>query len=244
MRVLLRVSKFRVKFLPVPHSNHKKLLGENFSSRFHNEMKSYYKPFLDKNRDVQLAKETWEYAVADSMPQGVWQGAGTSSIDVRSGNNVFDVKGLSCRGWGGFTTEASLLQSLNSQTDNCQDLFEQQNFTQIHDMFIDSYIEKISQYKNFYLFCIFRNHLGNGHTEVHYCLLKPKIEKSDANYVLTAWNSRAVDIPLIDPNLGKTYVYIPKRRLEIRLNSSGISDYSVYSHSVKPRMFDSYFDVA
>jgi hypothetical protein len=244
MRVPPPVSKFTVKFLPVCHHEHEKILGEKFSSNFHREMKSYYEPFLSKNRDVQLAKETWEYAVADSMCQGVWQGAGHSSIDVSSGDNVFDVKGLSCRGWGGLTTEASLLQSLNSKTDNCQELFEQQNYSLIHDMFVDSYRDKISEYKNFYLFCIFRNHLKNNHTEVHYCLLKPTITLCDSDYVLKSWNSRAVDIPLIDSEIGKTYVYIPKRRLEIRLNSVGISDYSVYSHTVKPRMFDDFFEVA
>ena len=43
--------------------------------------------------------------------------------------------------------------------------------------------------------------------------------------------TRSVSIPLIDEKYGKTYIYIPKRRLELRLDCIGLAPFLVYSHT-------------
>jgi hypothetical protein len=42
---------------------------------------------------------------------------------------------------------------------------------------------------------------------------------------------RSVTVPMIDSTYGETYLYIPKRRLELRLNVQGLKPFLVYSHS-------------
>ena len=39
-----------------------------------------------------------------------------------------------------------------------------------------------------------------------------------------------ISVPMIDNLYGKTYIYIPKRRLELRLNPAGMSTFLVHSH--------------
>ena len=85
-----------IKYEPVPISQHDELLGPDFSARFADQMRAYYKPYLNNGRDVILAKEAWEYAVADSIDGASWVGAGKNVIDVSAPNLDIDVKGISC----------------------------------------------------------------------------------------------------------------------------------------------------
>ena len=101
-----------LKFTPVPITDHDSILGKDFNKNFAVEMQAYYAPFISKNRDIQVAKETWEYAVTDSITNAEWMGAGKNVIDVKAPIADLDVKGLSI---GKITdkqsTEASFLQN-------------------------------------------------------------------------------------------------------------------------------------
>lgn len=220
-----------IKFTPVPITGHDAILGKDFNKKFAIEMKSYYAPFVTKGRDIQVAKETWEYAVADSIVGSSWVGAGKNVVDVKTPIADFDVKGLSI----GIitdsqTTEASFLQNNKQENDGFGKLFETKDFQALKAMFVDPMDNKIAGTNNLHLLAIIREKTTRN---VYYCLLKVETSNiSDTEFLsqMVTEGKRSVSLPMIDPAFGKTYIYIAKRRLEIRLNGSGLSPFLVLSH--------------
>lgn len=213
---------------PVPIDEHEHILGKNFNDCFSKEMQSYYRPFIEKNRPIQLAKETWEYAVADSIPNGKWVGAGKNIIDVETPNAQIDVKGLSTNSLNTMTTEASILQNNKQENDNFASLFKNADYKGLKEMFVDPFVDKTAQTDKLYIFCSIREKKNK---DVYYALLK-KVKKTNDSFIsdMGMDAKRSVTIPMIDNEIGKTYLYIPKRRLEIRLNMKGMIKYCVKSH--------------
>jgi len=218
-------------YTPVPIEEHDALLGVDFNKRFTKEMQDYYAPYQRKNRTICIGKETWEYATADSIPGGEWVGAGKNVIDVKAPGIEIDVKGISINKISkGYTTEASVLQNNKSGTDNFMKLFKDKDFNALKTMYVDSFVNKVQSTTNLHVLCSVRE---KSTKSVHYCLLKVE-EKQNDTFIeeMGVSGSRTVDIPMMDPEFGKVYLYIPKRRLELRLNYPGMSKYTVYSHSI------------
>ena len=220
-----------LKFEPVPISEHDAILGPDFNSKFAQEMTAYYAPFLKKQREIQIAKETWEYAVADSIPGASWVGAGKNVVDVVTPLADIDVKGISVLTMGKtFTTEASFLQNNKKENDNFAVSFRNADFGVLKKMFVDLWFDKVKNTKNLHLLAAIREKKKKS---VYYCLLKvvPN-DLTDEEFIakMSLSGGRSVDVPMIDPEFGRTYIYISKRRLEIRLNCYGLKDYMVYSH--------------
>lgn len=220
-----------IRFVPVPITDHDVILGKDFNKKFAKEMKSYYAPFVAKGRDIQVAKETWEYAVADSITGASWVGAGKNVVDVRAPNADLDVKGLSIGTiTDNQTTEASFLQNNKQENDGFGKLFESKDFQALKEMFVDPMDKKIAGTNNLHLLGIIRE---KSTKKVYYCLLKVEpsnITDTDFLSQMTSEGKRSVALPMIDPEYGKTYIYIAKRRLEIRLNGSGLAPFLVLSH--------------
>lgn len=220
-----------IRFTPVPISDHEAILGKDFHKKFATEMKSYYAPFVAKGRDIQVAKETWEYAVADSIVGASWVGAGKNVVDVKAPLADLDVKGLSI----GIitdsqTTEASFLQNNKQENDGFGKLFETKDFQALKEMFVDPMRKKIAGTNNLHLLGVIRE---KSTKNVYYCLLKVETSNlTDTEFLSQMYTEgkRSVSLPMIDPQYGKTYIYIAKRRLEIRLNGSGLSPFLVLSH--------------
>ena len=222
-----------LKYIPVPVVEHDAILGTEFNKRFENEMHDYYAPFVKKKRKVQLAKETWEYAVTDSIPRARHAGSGNSMIDVVTPTANIDVKGLSINNLKtGLTTEASFLQILKKSGDTINTLFETTDFQGLKTMFIDAWLAKAKKAGNVYLFVVVRE---SETKRVGYCLFKTETtDLTNTEFVrdMTIKGERGVNVPLIDSEFGATYINIAKRRLEIRLNPANLSDYLVYSHTI------------
>ena len=218
-----------IKYEPVPISQHDELLGPDFSARFADQMRAYYKPYLNNGRDVILAKEAWEYAVADSIDGASRVGAGKNVIDVSAPNLDIDVKGISCSKMTGLTTEASILQNIKEKNDHAVGLFKQGDFSSLKEMFIEPFVEKTQKNKNLHVLACVRDKTLK---QVWYCLLKV-VQCKNPNLLaeMKFRGTRSIDVPFIDETLGRTYLFIPKRRLEIRLNMAAMSKYSVLSHS-------------
>ena len=221
-----------LKFTPVPVPDHELILGKDFNKNFAAEMSAYYAPFIAKKRDIQVAKETWEYAVSDSILNSTWVGAGKNVVDVKAPNADLDVKGLSCMTIDARqTTEASFLQNNKKQNDGFAKLFEDKDYTALKAMFVDPILDKIKNTSNLHMLCIIRD---KSTSKVYYALLKvEKTTLTDQEFLsqMVADADRGVSVPMIDTTFGKTYIYIPKRRLEIRLNPTGLANFLVYSHS-------------
>lgn len=222
------------EYVPVPLSEHDKLLGRNFSEKFSREMKTYYQPFVSKQRDIQIAKETWEYGVADSISNAQWVGAGKNVVDVKTPLMDIDVKGLSTTVIDkNMTTEASFLQNNKVENDGFANLFKKQDFGSLKKIFVDPLADKIKGTNNLHILAIIREKSTN---DVYYTLLKvSKSTVTDHDFLaqMKPDAARSVSIPMINASFGKTYIYVPKRRLEIRLNCPGIRDYLVLSHNCK-----------
>ena len=218
------------KYIPVEIKDHEAVLGKDFSVNFATEMKSYYAPFIARNRIIQVAKETWEYGVADSIPGGIWAGAGNSVVDVRAPGIEIDVKGISIAKVGtGVTTEASFLQNFRTENDDFVSLFKNEDFAGLKRMWVDVWFEKVKTTANLHLLAVVREKSTHA---VYYCLLKvvPTITTETEFVTEMSTQGRSVSIPLIDPEYGKTYILLSKRRMELRLNCEGLKDYLVFSH--------------
>lgn len=227
-----------IKYNPVPIQQHHQLLGKNFAENFANEMFEYYRPFVKKDRPIQVAKEAWEYAVADSIPNGEWIGAGKNIVDVQTPLMYIDVKGLSCNKIAGMTTEASVLQNHQSEHDNTYMVFFENNqFDGLYDIYVQSLLDKITVTENFYVLCAIREKKAK---KVYYVLLKVDqvdMTKDECVSKMEKQGLRSVNVPMIDSEYGRTYIYMPKRRLEIRLNTNIMEDYAVFSHSYDTDMY-------
>lgn len=217
----------------MPISDHDSVLGVGFNAKFAKEMKDYYSPFVKKKREIILGKETWEYAVTDSIPGAVHMGSGNSMVDVATPTANVDVKGLSIGSLDkGLTTEASFLQNLQKGSDNVNTLFESQDFSKLKDMFVDGWLKKAVVAGNVYLFIVVREKKTK---KVYYCLFKTEHSSlTDAEFIskMSLRGGRGVHVPLMDDEFGSTYICISKRRLELRLNCVGLKDYLVESHTV------------
>lgn len=228
-----------IKYSPVPLEEQSKLLGKEFANRFADEMYEYYRPFVKKDRPIQVAKEAWEYAVADSIPAGEWVGAGHSVVDVETPYMQLDVKGLSCNKIKGMTTEASVCQNHQIKHDNTYMVFfEQQNFEGLYDIYVQGLLDKIQPTTNLHVLCAVREKVAK---KVYATLLKiqeSELSKQEIINGMQLRGTRSVSVPLIDPKYGETYIYLPKRRLEIRLNIETMMEFSIFSHSYASDMYD------
>jgi hypothetical protein len=222
-----------ILFTPVSICKHDNILGVDFNTKFATEMHSYYAPFVAKNRDIQVAKETWEYAVADSIVGANWCGAGHNVVDVKTPIADIDVKGISNNDMEKYklTTEASFLQNNKQKNDGFAKLFEQKKYNSLKKMFVDPLATKIKGTNNLHLLGIIRE---KDKRKVYYCLLAiTSLVMSEEDFIskMKVEGTRSVSIPLIDEKYGKTYIYIPKRRLELRLDCIGLAPFLVYSHT-------------
>ena len=222
-----------IKYEPVPLAEHDRLLGANFANNFAQEMKAYYAPFLAKNRKIQLAKETWEYGVADSIPGAEWCGSGNSVVDVSAPLCSLDVKGLSTSTLEKETTEASFLQNLQKGADGYSQAWHNKDWAALKSIFVDPLGAKTNGINNLHLLVIVRTKKDHA---VHYGLLKSVPNNlTDEEFIAKMYQhaGRSVNVPIIDEQYGRTYICISKRRLELRIDCAGFSPYLMYSHHSK-----------
>ena len=219
-----------IKYEPVPLGEHDRLLGANFADNFAQEMRAYYAPFLAKNRKIQLAKETWEYGVADSIPGAQWCGSGNSVVDVSAPRCSLDVKGLSAQDLTKETTEASFLQNLQKGADGYSQAWANKDWLTLKKIFVDPLTPKTAGIDNLHLLVIVRTKKDHA---VHYGLLKAlpnSLTEEEFVHQMHQHAGRSVSVPIIDSNIGRTYICISKRRLELRIDCENFAPYLKFSH--------------
>lgn len=222
-----------IKFVPVPIVDHEAILGKDFNKKFSAFMADFYAPYQKYNCLLNLGKETWEYGVAYSITNALWKGAGRNTVDVEAPIADFDVKAISINLLNkGLTTEASFLQNIQAKNASLfSSLFASKDFNGLKTMFVDPYMAKISNTNNLHLLAIIREKKTK---KVYYCLFKVEpTTLSSIQFVeqMEPIGKCGVTVPMIDPAYGRTYLYSNKRRLEIKLNGSGITPFLVYLHS-------------
>ena len=195
------------------------LIGPNFVSNFQSEMDPILQPLrkhIAQGRPLSLGKELWEYAVADSIVGGTWNGAGHSFIDVRIGNNIgIDVKGVSKDTFSKSTTEASMFQNFNQTAKQC---FENKDAEGVWNIHVKGWLSKISDIQEYYILGIIRE---KETLDCSLCGFKVSNIDLDYDQQLVKFNKTSIVLSgIADPNFINVRYYNSKSRLEIKFNKA------------------------
>lgn len=194
------------------------LVGHSFISIFQLEMDAYLQPYrknVIKGRPLSMGKELWEYAVADSIVDAEWCGAGKGIADVSLGADIkCDVKSVQII--SKTTTEASMYQPLALQEGASID-FTNKNKQALWNLFVGGWLKKVSEINDYYMLTIFRDHKLN-------CSLAGfKVDNRSINFLDSDCNftKKSMKISsIIDPAFANIKAYLGKTRLEIRITDA------------------------
>lgn len=199
------------------------LVGANFTTVFQQEMDSILAPlrkYIAMGRPLSLGKEIWEYAVSDSIPNAVWNGAGHSLIDVKIGNNIgIDVKSVSKQIKSQLTTEASVFQNFNQ---DAKTAFSQQDTQGVWDIHVQGWLNKISTIKKYYMLNIIRDKDTLDCSLCGFKVANTKISLQESSHRYTNTTIKFQD--LVDPEFADIHYYNSKTRLEIKLRKKFWTD--------------------
>lgn len=206
---------------PMSVAEIQKLVGPAFVTNFQKEVDEFMQPMrkhIAKGRPLSMGKETWEYAVADSIVGSDWAGAGNSIVDVRIGTDIgLDVKSVG-KGTGSKSGEASMFQTYHSHLDT---LFSTEDSATLWDVYINGWFNKVCSVKNYYLLAIVKDknyncslcgfkRVGNipAYMPGYGTFLTETGKQSKGTWTIQQ---------LADPTLLHTMVLKGKKRLEMRL---------------------------
>ena len=206
---------------PMTVAEIQRLVGPGFVANFQKEVDEFMVPMrkhIALGRPLSMGKETWEYAVADSIVGAVWAGAGNSIVDVKIGTNIgLDVKSVGI-GSGTKSGEASMFQTYHSHLDT---LFSTQDSATLWSVYIDGWFEKVQSVKDYYLLAIVKDKKYNcslcgfkrvgtvpAYSTTFGTFLTEKGKPSKGTWTVQQ---------LADPSLLHTMVIKGKKRLEMRL---------------------------
>jgi hypothetical protein len=213
---------------PMSVAEIQQLIGPAFITNFQKEVDEFMTPMrkhIEMGRPLSMGKETWEYAVADSIEGSTWAGAGNSIVDVKIDDDVgLDVKGV---GKGGFlkktkeytkSGEASMYQTYEGDTDTS---FSTKDSDLLWKTFIEGWSNKTKTVKNYYLLVIYKDKNYN----CSICGFKragdlPKFDPNLSSFTTDTGKPSAKNWrveQLADPKLLSTVVVRNKKRLEMRL---------------------------
>ena len=181
---------------------------------------------LEKGRPFQIAKEAWEYALADALEWkgGKWVGHGNNPEDVRVHDHVhYDVKGLS-GSWTGTSSEASIKQSLKTEF-RIDENFQKENSQELWNSTVDPWIKKVFDKDNYYISVFWRHN-----KDLNIRLVMFRIDAGTMpNYDSTqcSFNSSKSTMNILniaDPTHAKIYVLKSKKRMELRIKGKFFND--------------------
>lgn len=191
------------------------LVGANFTNAFQTEMDSILAPLrkhITKGRPLSLGKELWEYAVSDSIPNAIWNGAGHSLIDVRIGADIgIDVKSVSKQAKSKLTTEASIFQNFNQ---DAKTHFGNQNTQGVWDIHIQGWLDKISTIKKYYMLGIIRDKATLDCCLCGFKVVSTSSTLAECQHRYTGTTIKFQD--LVNPDFADLHYYNSKSRLEIK----------------------------
>jgi hypothetical protein len=197
------------------------LVGADFVTNFQKEMDYILQPlrkYISMGRPLSLGKEIWEYAVSDSIPNAVWNGAGHSMIDVKIGDSIgIDVKSVSKQEKSKLTTEASIFQNFNQ---DAKTYFSQQHTQGVWDIHVQGWLDKISTIKKYYMLGIIRDKATMDCSLCGFRVVNVKTSLDEHRYTKTTVKFQN----LIDPAFAEIHYYNSKTRLEIKLKEKCWTD--------------------
>ena len=208
------------------------LVGANFVNTFQAEMDNILAPLrkhIALGRPLSLGKELWEYAVSDSIPGAVWNGAGHSLIDVKIGTDVgIDVKSVSKQEHSKLTTEASMFQNFDQ---NAKTHFSQKNVQGVWNIHVQGWLNKISTIKEYYMLGIIRD---KATLDCVLCGFKVVNNGISLQECANRFTSATIKFQgLADTDFVDIHYYNSKSRLEIKFKRKCWTDPSYYLNIYK-----------
>jgi hypothetical protein len=198
------------------------LVGPEFIDKFQTEMDLYLQPYrknVARGRPLSMGKELWEYAVADSIANATWCGAGKGIADVSLGDNIkCDVKSMQII--KKTTTEASMYQPLALQGKSAVD-FGNKDKQALWNLFVDGWFKKVSTIKEYYMLIIFRDDALNC-SLAGFKVGTEKVNFVESDCIFTKKSMKVTSV--IDPKFAQVKAYSGKTRLEIRVSNTIFSD--------------------
>lgn len=196
------------------------LLTPDFATKFQTEVDAFMGPMrkhLALGRSLSMGKECWEYAVADSILNADWSGAGNSIVDVKiSSDTGLDVKSvLKNKSLSG---EASMYQNYSGS----DHLFKNSDSQGLWDIYVNGWYNKATTIKNYYLLTVLKDESYN--CSICGFKLTGSLPAYDISYgkftpKLKSWRVEQ----LADPKLLQTTVLKSKKRLEMRVRKAMFS---------------------
>lgn len=206
------------------------LLGADFIHKFQKEMDEYLAPYrknIKIGRPLSMGKELWEYAVADSISNASWCGAGKSIIDVKIGDTIgIDVKSVQTGKYS--TTEASMFQYL--QVERVAQHFQTQNKLELWNMFVDGWLTKVKSIGQYYLICILKDKATLNCSIVGFNVENTNLLFQEQNCEFNRESMKVTSIA--DPAYLDIKIYKGKTRMEMRIKEKIFNDsnyvYQIY----------------
>ena len=200
-----------------------KLVGKDFKKRFQSEIDPVINPlrkYITAGRPASMGKELWEYAVADSISNATWCGAGKGIADVRISTDIaIDVKSVQTD--KSSTTEASMFQPLSS-SEIASVHFKNKDKQELWNLFVEGWLKKVSTVKEYYMLIIFRNPDTFDCSLAGFKVVNTSVAFLDESCSFTKKSMQIKS--LVDPKLVNIKVYIGKTRMEIRVKSKVFND--------------------
>ena len=184
---------------------------------------------LAKGRPFQIAKEAWEYALADATEWngGEWVGHGNNPEDVRMGTIKFDVKGLGGT-WTGNSGEASVKQTLTASA-RIDESFLTQDSENLWQGVVDPWIEKVFVEDDYYVTVFWRNKKTLDIRLVMFKVdhtFKPIYTSSSCEFNTSGTKMILNDIA--DPDQVQLYILRSKHRMEMRIRGKFFNNSDYY----------------
>jgi hypothetical protein len=174
---------------------------------------------LAKGRPFQIAKEAWEYALADSLEWkgGEWVGHGNNPEDVRVNDQIhYDVKGLSGK-WNSNSSEGSIKQSLKTEF-RIDENFQTKNSSALWNSTVEPWIEKVFSKSNYYITVFWRHSKDLNIRLVMFRIDNTRVPQYDSTKCVFNKSQSTMDIHnIVDPDQAKIYVLKSKKRMELRI---------------------------
>ena len=184
---------------------------------------------LAKGRPFQIAKEAWEYALADATEWngGEWVGHGNNPEDVRMGNKKFDVKGLGGK-WTATSGEASVKQTLSASA-RIDESFLEHNSLNLWQGVVEPWMEKVFVNDEYYVTVFWRNKQSLDIRLVMFAVdhdHKPTYDKQSCVFNKSSTMMELTNI--VDPEQARMYVLRSKHRMEMRIKGSFFNESDYY----------------
>jgi len=181
---------------------------------------------LDKGRPFQIAKEAWEYILADATEWngGEWVGHGNNPEDVRVGDMKYDVKGLGGK-WTTTSGEASVKQTLSASA-RIDESFLAQDSEMLWSGVVAPWMDKVNNGGEYFLTVFWRHKETLSIRLVMFRLSPdylPVYDPSGCEFNKTSTQMLINNI--VNPEQAKLYVLRSKHRMEVRIKGKYFNEH-------------------